>query len=84
MTSRRWSLETQLLAPPLKVLEIGASRLGLGAVPLPPPIPRSFARLASQDSDLAVDRAERTLGMHWTPLAEGIARAVAAYRGGRN
>jgi nucleoside-diphosphate-sugar epimerase len=73
VTRRRWALETRLLAPPLKIAELAAERLGLKRVRIPPAVPPSFRQLCSQEIRLNVDRAERTLGMTWTPLPLGLA-----------
>lgn len=74
---RRLKVETHLLAPALKIAEIGLGRMGLR---VPPPIPPSLARLWRQPIRLLSERAERELGLRWTPLQEGLAATVAADR----
>jgi nucleoside-diphosphate-sugar epimerase len=76
---RRLKLETRLLAGPLKLLEIAAGKLGAGGA-LPPPLPPSVLRLASQEIHLVATRAPAALGLDFTPLDEGLARAAAYYR----
>ena len=78
--SRRLKLESKLLAPLLKILEIGASRSGLGRALIPPPIPPSLLRACSQRIILSVAQAERCLQIDWMPLDEGLRRAAAAFR----
>ena len=79
---RRLKLETKLLGPALKIMEIGAGRLRLNTRRLPPPIPPSLLRLWGQDIRLSSVRAEQRLGLAWTPLATGIGRAADAWRAG--
>ena len=75
--ARRLKIETHLLAPALKIAEIGLRRVG---VRLPPPIPPSLARLWRQPIRLVSTRAEQQLGLHWTSLQQGLAATVAAAR----
>jgi 2-alkyl-3-oxoalkanoate reductase len=77
---RRLKLETKLLAPFLKIMEITASRSGLRRALIPPPIPPSLLRLCSQQITLNVAQAERCLQIDWMPLDEGLRRAAAAFR----
>ncbi|OWT74293.1 MULTISPECIES: NAD(P)-dependent oxidoreductase [unclassified Achromobacter] len=73
--ARRLQLETHVAAPALKVAQIGLPLVG---VSVPPPIPPSLKRLWSQDMRLVSKRAEDTLGLDWTPLAQGVAACAAA------
>jgi nucleoside-diphosphate-sugar epimerase len=75
LSERRLALETRLLAPPLKVAEMVARRLGLGAFP-PPAIPPSLARLWRQEIRLLVGKAENHLDMRWTSLDRGLAETA--------
>ncbi len=50
MTQRRWSIETRLLAAPLKIAELTVGRVPLIGRRLPPPIPPSFRRCARRKS----------------------------------
>jgi nucleoside-diphosphate-sugar epimerase len=81
MTRRRWTLETRLLAPPLKVAELTIGRFPFIARQLPPPIPPSFSHLCAQEIRLDVAAVEVVLGLKWTPLEVGLQAAAAAYGG---
>ncbi|WP_322013173.1 NAD-dependent epimerase/dehydratase family protein [Paraburkholderia sp. J12] len=63
--ARRLKLETRVLAPALKLAEIGARKVGIRN--LPPPVPPSLAHLWQQDIRLDSRRAEQTFGLAWTP-----------------
>lgn len=71
VTARRLKIESRLLAPPLKVLELLAGRLHL---PLPsrPPVPGSLQRLFQQDLQLDSSRAASMLGIRWRELDEAL------------
>jgi hypothetical protein len=64
-------IESKLLAAPLKIAEIGF-RMAKLRIALPPPLPPSLLRLMQQEIRLDVHQAEQRLGMHWTPLEDGI------------
>lgn len=72
----RWKLE-RLLAPLLKVVEVLGRKLGFRTPPLVSP---SLARLFVQTIRLDSQRAERELGIVWTPLEDGLAEAAASLR----
>ncbi len=74
--AKRLKIETKLLAPPLKIAEILAGKIGK-AEAVPPPIPPSLVRLFAQDIRLVPDRATAELAVAWTPLADGLAGAAA-------
>lgn len=65
---RRLKIETKLLAPPLKIFEILATRLGASAPGIAPPIPGSLVRTFAQDIRLDVHRAGEVLGIAWRDL----------------
>lgn len=65
---RNLRVETKLLAPLLKILEIAAGKLKMNTGRLPPPLPPSLLRLFAQDIRLDTRQAETALGMHWRPL----------------
>lgn len=77
LSERRIDVETRFIAPPLKIIEIAAQRLGLAAGRLPPAIPPSLARLWRQDIRLDSSKAEEILGLRWKPLADGLIEAAA-------
>lgn len=72
----RWTCE-RLIAPLLKAVEIIGRRLGLRTPPLVSP---SLAKLFRQNIRLDSQRAERELGMVWTPLEKGLSEAAAPLR----
>lgn len=76
VTRRRLTLETKLLAPPLKVAEMLIGRMGVAPAGLPPAIPPSLLRLCRQEIRLDVRQAEVALGMQWTALENGLLRAA--------
>ncbi|WP_043111841.1 NAD-dependent epimerase/dehydratase family protein [Solimonas flava] len=78
--ARRLSLETQLLAPLLKLAELGLRRLGLDTGGLPPAITPSMRALWQQRIRLDSRRAAAELGLRWKPLGEGLAETAAALR----
>jgi len=67
----RLKLERYLFGPPLKLLEVGAARLRLGAFP-PPPIRPWLLRLCRHEIRLDVHKAEGLLGMRWKTLRDGL------------
>jgi 2-alkyl-3-oxoalkanoate reductase len=76
VTRRRLALETKILAPPLKVAEMLAGRVGLSPARLPPAIPPSLLRLCRQEIRLDVRQAELALAVRWTSLEDGLSRAA--------
>lgn len=78
--ARRLKVETKMLGPALKIMEIGAGRLRFNTRRLPPPIPSSLLRLWGQDIRLSSTQAEQRLGLSWTPLSTGIGLATDAWR----
>jgi 2-alkyl-3-oxoalkanoate reductase len=74
-------LEAKLLAPPLKIAEILARRLKLGASRLPPPIPPSLLRLMSQEIRLDTQSVESELGIRWKELHTSLHETARWYLG---
>jgi 2-alkyl-3-oxoalkanoate reductase len=65
-------VEQNLVAPPLKLLEL-AARAGIAGVNSPPPPIRPWLlELTGHRIGMIVTRAEETLGMQWTTLDEGL------------
>lgn len=79
--ARRLKIESKLMAPPLKALELAEQRIRGRACSVPPPITPSLLKLCHQDITLNVDKAERMLDMAWMPLGEGLRRAASAFHG---
>ena len=75
---RRLKIETKLLAPPLKIMEILGSKLGVRG--LPPPIPPSLLRLMAQDIRLDAQRAQSELGVRFTGVDQMLTEAAHWYR----
>jgi 2-alkyl-3-oxoalkanoate reductase len=72
----RW--ETKILAPPLKIMELLGSRMGLVGK-LPAVLTPSLIGVCGQEIRLDVRKAESALGQTWTRLEEGLTRAAAFY-----
>jgi nucleoside-diphosphate-sugar epimerase len=72
ISQRRLKIETKILGPALKILELGLEAAKLGKLRTPPPIPPSMARLMRQEIKLDVQRAEQTLGIRWKSLDAGM------------
>jgi hypothetical protein len=71
ISGRRLRVETKVLAPVLKIAEIGARRLRAGRL-VPEPIPPSLARLWQQEIELDTTRADELLRLAWTPIDRGL------------
>ena len=82
ITRRRLAIETKLLAPPLKILQMLAQKsLRRASKFIPEPIPPSAAQVFRQEIRMSVRAAETTLGMRWMGLREGLAAAADSYLG---
>jgi nucleoside-diphosphate-sugar epimerase len=77
---RRLLLETRLLAPALRALELLVGGMRLSFLTIPPPVPPSLLRVASQEITLSKTLIDRTFHPQWTPLAEGLRRTAEFYR----
>src|SRR5512147_2949192 len=76
ISSRRLTLETKLVAPVLKGLELVDRRLGMDAVRLPDAIPPSLALLWRQDIRLDHRKSDALLCFSRTSLTDGIAASA--------
>jgi len=79
ISRRALALETKVLAPPLKILELALKKSGAGAA-VPAPLPPSFLRLACQEIRLDCSRAGDTLQWNCRPLDQGLAETAAWFR----
>jgi nucleoside-diphosphate-sugar epimerase len=79
--ARRLKIETRLLAPPLKILDLVAQRLPGRPHAVPPAITPSLLNLCAQNVTLNSRKAEQVLDLAWTPLAEGLRQAAAWFKG---
>ena len=75
ISRRRLLLEQHLVAPPLKIAELLSRKLPFRWRP-PAPIRPWFVRLCGQALRLDVRKAERVLGMSWTPLDQGLGESA--------
>jgi nucleoside-diphosphate-sugar epimerase len=74
----RIRFEGRVLAPFLKVMQILCGRLRLASPKFPPePIAPSMIRLFRHDIVLDSAKAERILGLRWTPITQGLQLAAA-------
>ncbi|WP_020648760.1 NAD-dependent epimerase/dehydratase family protein [Solimonas variicoloris] len=80
IAARRLPFETQLLAPLLKLAELGLRQLGVDASGLPPAITPSMRTLWQQRIRLDSRRAAAELVLRWKPLDEGLAETAASLR----
>lgn len=80
ITARWLRVEQTLLAPPLQVAKLLATRLGRPPGTLPEPMPPSLLQLWRQRILLDPARADDALAVSRTPLETGLARASAWFR----
>jgi 2-alkyl-3-oxoalkanoate reductase len=81
ISGRRMRIETKLLAPPLKIIEILARKSGLN-LQLPLPLPPSLLRLMAQDIRLNCRAAESALKITWKNLDESLSETAQWYQTG--
>ncbi len=79
---RRLAVETRLLSAPLKALEIALRSPSLSRWNPLPPIRPWLPGLCSRKIRMDVSRAERILGMDWTPLEAGLEQTAGWFRAG--
>jgi choline dehydrogenase-like flavoprotein/nucleoside-diphosphate-sugar epimerase len=76
LSPRKVRIDSKLLGPPLKIGEMVLNKLGIRASWWPEPIPPSVFSVWQQDIILEVDKAERVLGICWTPEDVGIRQSA--------
>jgi 2-alkyl-3-oxoalkanoate reductase len=76
ISQARLLFEQYVLALPLKVAELGSSKLALDWQP-PEPIRPWLLRLCAHPLRLDVRKAEAVLGIEWTPLEKGLRESAA-------
>ncbi len=76
ITGRRLKLESKLLAPPLKVAQMMLSAAGASGEWLAPPLTPSVLNSCRQELCLDSSLVQAELGLKWTPLEVGLARAA--------
>ena len=81
ITARQLTIETRLLAPPLKILELAVQRVAPRYAARPAAITPSLAKLCQQQITLDVGKAERLLGIRWTDLGAGLRSAALSASG---
>ena len=69
---RRLLIESKLIAPPLKILELVQERIGISGSLSPKPIAPSQLRLFRQRISIVNDKACSLFGFDWTSLASGL------------
>jgi nucleoside-diphosphate-sugar epimerase len=78
ISRRRLKVESKLLAPPLKVMQMTLGRAGLRTAPAITP---SLVAVCRQEIRLDPSLAQAQLGVRWTPLDAGLESAAAWTRG---
>jgi nucleoside-diphosphate-sugar epimerase len=77
LSARRIRLDAQLLGPPLKVIEIGARKMGRTTHALPVAIPPGLPALFERHLHLRGELAQRELAIAWTPYQRVLAESAA-------
>ena len=72
LSARRLKVESMIVAPPLKVAQIMAGKLGVDPHSLPELMPPSLVRLFAHDIVLDSRRATARLGLAWTPIPAAL------------
>lgn len=82
ISARRLKMETALLSPPLKLLELALRKPAWARWNPLPPIRPWLAEICARNIQMDVSRAESLLGMRWTPLERGLALTAGWFRAG--
>lgn len=72
-------LDSMVLSPALKALQMALARAGRSSSFLPDPLPPGVVALWDRHLQLDSRLAERDLDMHWTPYATGLRQAALWY-----
>ena len=80
LSARRLWLDSHVLSPPLKAVQMLARRLGLDTASWPEPLPPGLVRLWSQHIRLDSQAATRQLGLAWTPYEQALDASVRWFR----
>ena len=80
ITSRQLALQSQVFAPPLKIMQLISSRVER-RLRTPPAMPPSLLRLWRRDIRLDMHKGLQRLGLTWTPLQRGLLGAADWYAG---
>jgi nucleoside-diphosphate-sugar epimerase len=76
LSARQLKLDAQLAGPPLKVLQLALSKMGLPARAVPDPLPPGLLGVWERHLRLDSQAAERDLGIHWTPYAQTLKQSA--------
>jgi nucleoside-diphosphate-sugar epimerase len=79
LSARRLKLDAKLAGPPLKVAQILLGKTGLSTHALPDPLPPGLLGVFERHLHLRSDRAERELGIAWTPYAKVLDQSAARF-----
>jgi nucleoside-diphosphate-sugar epimerase len=82
ISGRRLAVETRLLSPALKLLEVGLRRPSLARWNPVPPLRPWLSELCARHIYMDVERAEQVLRLEWTPLETGVREAARWFRAG--
>jgi 2-alkyl-3-oxoalkanoate reductase len=82
ISSARLAVETRVLSPPLKLLEMMLRKPALARWNPLPPIRPWLPELCGRSMCMDVTRAERSLGMNWTPLDVALETTASWFRSG--
>jgi nucleoside-diphosphate-sugar epimerase len=77
LSPRQLRLDAFVAGPPLKIAELLARRVFGSAGGLPAPMPPNLLGLWERHLQLDASRAERELGLRWTPYASALQQAAA-------
>jgi nucleoside-diphosphate-sugar epimerase len=82
ISARRLAVETRLLSPALKLLEVGLRRPSLARWNPVPPLRPWLSELCARHIYMDVERAGQILRLEWTPLETGLRETAGWFRAG--